>query len=250
MHPGFHRVVVSVGCAGACLVACGTRSPGTGESVAQSTSAITHGSDDAGDPAVVAILDPSGGTACSGTVIAPYIVLTAAHCTVPAIVQGGSVVLGASVTKPVATIRIADAVADPMFDPGTLANDIGLLVLASAAAATPVPLGASAPTLSSQVQLVGWGLTAADAGDLGQKRQGTSIVSAVDATTFDVASSPSQPCDGDSGGPALDHGRRDHVGRRGDQPRRLRVRPGRDLHAGGRLRCILPAADHGDVRAG
>ncbi len=184
-------------------MACGTQSPDDGESVAQSTSPITHGSDDVGDPAVVAILDASGATSCSGTLIAQYIVLTAAHCTVPSIAQGGSVVLGTSVAKPVATIRIADAVADPMFDPGTLANDIGLLVLSSAAAATPVPLGASAPTPSSQVQLVGWGVTGADAGDPGQKRQGTSTVTAVDATTFGVASSPSQPCDGDSGGPAL-----------------------------------------------
>lgn len=190
-------------CVAACLLACGTRDADSMERVAQTSSPITHGTDDAGDPAVVAVLDPTGAMACSGTLIAPHIVLTAAHCTVPAIAKGGTVVLGVSVTKPVATIRIAKAVADPMFDPGTLANDIGLLVLASAAAATPVPLGASAPALSSQVELIGWGLTGPDAGDLGQKRQGTSTVSTVDATTFGVSSSPSQPCDGDSGGPAL-----------------------------------------------
>jgi hypothetical protein len=197
------RNVFAVGCVGACSLACGTRDADWTEPVAQASSPITHGSDDTGDPAVVAVLDPTGATSCSGTLIAPYIVLTAAHCTIPAIVQGGSVVFGASVTAPVATIRIATAVADPMFDAGTLANDIGLLVLASAASATPVPLGASAPTPSSPVHLVGWGVTGADAGDLGQKRQGTSTVGAVDATTFEVASAPSQPCDGDSGGPAL-----------------------------------------------
>lgn len=196
-------VAVVLGCTVACLPACGTRDASMGEPVARTTSAITHGTDDTGDPAVVAILDATGAMQCSGTIIAPYVVLTAAHCTVPEIVQGGHVLLGASVTSPVATIPIATAVADPQFDPGTSANDIGVVILASPAQAAAVPLGTSAPTPSSTVKLVGWGLTGQDAGDSGQKRQGSSTVTSVEATTFQVASLPSQPCEGDSGGPAL-----------------------------------------------
>jgi hypothetical protein len=198
-HVKLAWVVAAVACAGTCL-GCSDRAP---EPVARSSSAITGGSSDTGDQAMVAIVGASGTTACSGTLVTPHLVLTAGHCTTPDILEGGSVVLGASLTSPVATIPIAKAVPHPQFDLATLTNDVALLVLASAAPATPVPLGASAPGVGSTVRIVGWGLTGEDAGDMGEKRQGTSTVTAVDATTFGVASTPSQPCAGDSGGPAL-----------------------------------------------
>jgi hypothetical protein len=193
-------IVAGIACACASVVGCATGGP---EVTARSSSAITHGAADPGDPAVVAIVGAPGTTACSGTLVAPHIVLTAGHCSVPEVVQGGHVVLGSSLAGADATIPIALAVAHPQFDLATLTNDVAILVLASAASAPPVPLGTSAPAVDSTVALVGWGLTAEDAGDTGEKRQGTSTVTSVASTTFDVASTPSQPCEGDSGGPAL-----------------------------------------------
>ncbi|HEY6458704.1 MAG TPA: trypsin-like serine protease, partial [Polyangiaceae bacterium] len=52
---------------------------------------VTHGTSDASDPAVVAIVTSDGVVACSGTVIDPHFVLTAGHCIVPEIAQGASV---------------------------------------------------------------------------------------------------------------------------------------------------------------
>jgi len=155
---------------------------------------------------VVAIVLASGLTACSGTLIAPHLVLTAGHCTIPGIIQGASVAFGSSLADGVTSIPIARAVPHPQFDLATLTDDVGVLVLASTAPVAPVVLGTSAPDVGATVGLVGWGLTGQDAGDTGVKRQGTAMVTAVDTTTFDVGSVPSQPCDGDSGGPALTMG--------------------------------------------
>jgi len=194
------RIIVAIGCASAACLAGATHAP---EPAARSSAAITNGTADSGDPAVVTIVGASGLTECSGTLVAAHIVLTAGHCTVPEVVQGSSVVIGSSLQGAVATIRVAKAVAHPQFDLSTLTNDIGILVLASATTATPLALASSAPDTGATVQIVGWGLTAEDAGDIGQKREGTTTVTAVAPTTFTVASTPSQPCNGDSGGPAL-----------------------------------------------
>ncbi|MGD0529963.1 MAG: trypsin-like serine protease, partial [Polyangiaceae bacterium] len=194
------RALMAIGFACVPLLACTTDAS---EVAARSSSAITNGAADSGDPAVVAIVGSSGTTECSGTLVGPYIVVTAGHCSVPEVVQGGHIAQGSSLADAGATIPIALAVAHPQFDLSTLTNDIAILVLASAAPATPVPLGTSPPAVGATVDLVGWGLTAEDAGDSGQKRQGQSTVTSLASTTFDVASMPSQPCEGDSGGPAL-----------------------------------------------
>jgi hypothetical protein len=196
------RVVVAIGCSCAGFLGCATDVP---EVTGQSSAAIRHGSADPGDEAVVAIVDTGGKTVCSGTLIAPHLVLTAAHCVDSRLggIQAGSVVFGSSLADAASTIPIALTVENPQFDVGTRANDVAVLVLPSAATAGPLPLGTSAPSVGATVRVVGWGLTGPDAGDTGQKRQGTSKVTAVRSTIFDVVPDPSQPCEGDSGGPAL-----------------------------------------------
>lgn len=164
---------------------------------------VTHGAGDASDPAVVAIVTSDGVVDCSGTVIAPNFVLTAGHCIVPQIAQGASVVFGSTVATPSASIPLVASRVDPSFDPITLANDAAIVVLGAAAPATSIPLATAPPAVGSSLRIVGWGKTGGDAGDIGTKRSGTTVVTSVAGTTFAVAPSPSQPCEGDSGGPAF-----------------------------------------------
>jgi hypothetical protein len=63
-------------------LACGTASPRAGEDIGSAAAAIQGGTVDTSDPAIVAILINSsqGLSMCSGTLVAPNLVLTAHHC--------------------------------------------------------------------------------------------------------------------------------------------------------------------------
>jgi len=175
-------------------------------------------------------------TACSGTVIAPMVVLTAAHCVED---------LSTGTVYPAAAFRVvtgnldwtATAAAgqviapssvevDPGFDPSTLDDDAALLILDTPTQAPALPLadGSDEALLSSgtPVMVAGWGYTY-----VGETTPPTSLywgstvvqsasfctndeyadgvpfdaadaICTLDAPTFSVAS-----CHGDSGGPLV-----------------------------------------------
>ena len=168
--------------------------------------AITNGADDSGDPAVVALLQ---GTTllCTATLIAPRVLLSAAHCfsddgALPAAHFGA--VPGAGDV----TVALQLARRHPAFDATVLDNDVAVALLAEdAPAGTPpaplpsVPLDGS--DVGTTLRIVGFGRTAADDTTPPRKRAGTAIVSSLEADAFSFTPSPSQTCEGDSGGPAF-----------------------------------------------
>jgi secreted trypsin-like serine protease len=175
------------------------------------------------------------GFACTGTVVAPRVVLTAAHC-VESLEHGGltpagQYALATGVTGPREAkteniFRVTESHVFPGFDPGTLHGDAGILILDRPTSAPPIVLaGAGDAALyegGAVVQLAGWGLTKANAREQPAGLRSTSMVvqspatckqrtrsffkpysPAVQLCTLDAPSRKSGGCFGDSGGPAI-----------------------------------------------
>jgi hypothetical protein len=183
-----------------------------GEQFAEVGSAIKDGELDTGDPAVVA-LTYQGQTFCSGTLVGPDVVLTAAHCLDPEInplpLEDFEVFFGNDVTGRGVFIGVTEGGPSPSFvhqDPDFEYHDVGMLRLSETAPVDPLPLP-SAPLddefIGSIVREVGFGITSADADDAGIKREGTSKVIKFRGTLFRVDPAPSTICSGDSGGPSF-----------------------------------------------
>ena len=145
---------------------------------------------------------------CSGALIAPTVVLTAAHClTNPTVsnyfVRGGLNPL----QNALFTIGASEIHQHPSYDPNDASHDVGVLILASAAPATPLPwlpTDAGYYTLGTQVGMIGYGVTGSSATDDGIRRSGVAPISEVSAGVFFTDYTNGQGiCSGDAGGPAI-----------------------------------------------
>ena len=204
------------------LCGCGAQAPRIG----QFQSPIVGGTLDPADPSVVAVYAQTSatqGSICTGEVVSPHMVLTAAHCVDPAVLKTSSAVFSiflgsdlndaAQVNDPANFIAASSTDFDPLFDVNQLGggHDIGEVTTAEAIprALLPVhhtPLDGS--FMGSPLRIVGFGIntsTDTQGTSAGTRRKNTTSVMGVDSVNALIYSGDATHniCEGDSGGPGF-----------------------------------------------
>lgn len=199
------------------LVGCGAAPPG---SVSQP---IINGQDDSGDPAVVMLVSQVPGSKsaslCTGEIISPHVILTAAHCVDPAVIGTGAqtfVFTGPvfDFNAPSGLIAAAATHYDTAFDQNAPQNghDIGVVILKTPTTIAPVPYNRTPITAAMAGQaarLVGYGITAGNdqtGKTAGTRREAPSKLLQINPANdalLDFEDDLHTICEGDSGGPAF-----------------------------------------------
>jgi uncharacterized protein (TIGR03382 family) len=201
-------IAASAGLFGA---ACALGDEFSDEPVAARPMPVIGGTVTEGDPAVVALTTPTGSPFCSGTLISPSVVLTAAHCIDMA---GGNpnitIFFGTNSFGEGTKIGVSRAGRHPEWT-GNLGNyDIGMVLLnfpIDPAIAEPLPLNTSPTTdhVEEPYRVVGFGVYERETlTSDGRKREGTTTVNG--HTSGDIVLIGDQDtvvCFGDSGGPGF-----------------------------------------------
>jgi V8-like Glu-specific endopeptidase len=202
-------------------VGCGqVNEPPVPEPVQEQSDPIIGGEIDEGDPGVVAVYAQQpgspGGFLCTGSVIAPTVVLTAAHCVSPAETGPGAqfvVLTSANLNRRGGQqLAVREVHANPQWQPDNLqaGHDEGIVILKDPTSLRPLPFNRmafgtpGAPAVGAAVRIVGYGL---DDGVLetgsGVKRQALTKLRSISGALIRLGDSRRGTCNGDSGGPAF-----------------------------------------------
>ena len=195
----------------ALLVSCAARDP---DPTDRRSSAVIGGAADATHGAVVAVLDgplDAPHDVCSGVVVGPRVVVTAAHCLTELADPVFHVQLGADVKAPTRSIAVTRAIAYPRYtgpgDDQRAGLDLAVLLLAEDAGVAPIALPTAdddglAP--GAPIEIVGFGETIADdPTTAGQRRHVTAAIDTTCDRLLAVGDDAHVACGGDSGGALL-----------------------------------------------
>lgn len=154
----------------------------------------------------VGVITRNGSTHCTGTVIGPRTVVTAAHCVKGFTASSMKFVLGPKISSPTATINVASIKAHPNYNENQLTNDIGVLTLSSDAPVTPMKVITSLDSSWNNKELVFVGFGASNGTSqtgYGTKRFVRMAIENISASQFEYSVPGKNTCNGDSGGPAF-----------------------------------------------
>jgi len=176
--------------------------PLTGDDPSSSASQpILGGTPDDGDPATVLI--GGGGSWCTGTIIAPQVVLTAGHCISP---KNNFVYLGPQYLGDAggSFISVANSYTNPAYQSTNFTNaDVGVVILKSPANVVPCAINTvalDASYVGADLHIVGFGVTQSPAEPIFTKMSVDVTVAGI--TPKEISVGPAI-CSGDSGGPGL-----------------------------------------------
>ena len=185
------------------LVIAGCAAPAAGTT----SQPITNGSADPADGAVVALVDSTGRAGCTATVIGPHTAITRSALRLRVRRPDAARILrrlGCRRRHVRCGVRRPDR---SDVRQRTLAHDLALVTLRDPAPAAPRTLEPgpldSLRSVGTLILAVGYGTTGTSADDGGTRHAGSAQNPDVAATELTAVPMPSQPCRGDSGGPAI-----------------------------------------------
>ncbi len=182
---------------------------------------IIGGTTDHADPAVVLVIadNGQGQSLCTGEIVSPHVVLTAAHCVDPATVGNGNtfyILLGDNINDNTQNIHanFVDAKEthyDLKFSPNNLGggHDVGVVILSKAVNIAPLPMNKTPlgnNFVGTPLRIVGYGVSSGqdvNGTTAGTKRQTTTPATDIDNSFVYLGNAQKDTCEGDSGGPAF-----------------------------------------------
>jgi hypothetical protein len=153
--------------------------------------------------AIVGVLINKGESICTGVLVRPEVVLTAAHCVAAGTASDLSVVLGDSIRAPLVELPAIATATHPELDAAALRVSVP-----ECARTEPIPLAPGTlddTWLGKDAEIAGFGWLGPDSTELGERLFAGEVIVDLEPNHVVVASSSmsSGACVGDSGGPAL-----------------------------------------------